>query len=160
MSSCTGVTRNAPPWILSTKSCYSSNILYSHLFMVLPRSPFVGSLFLPGSAPISLLPYNSPCNRLYVLDSKLTTSQHQLSPITQPDISLRMAAQQDANYNSTLAARGSSHPGSGHHCMAPGCTNYYYKDSSVHYHRLPVNDKDRLKQWQSMTLLVSAADTL
>ena len=49
-----------------------------------------------GSAPISPLPYNSACNTLCVLDSKLTTSQHQLSPSTQRDRSLRMAAQQDA----------------------------------------------------------------
>ena len=37
--------------------------------------------------------------------------------------------------------------------MARGCTNYYYKDSSAHYHRLPLNDKGRLKQWLQMMKL-------
>ena len=35
---------------------------------------------------------------------------------------------------------------SGAHCMAPGCSNTYYKESNVHYHRLPTDTK-RLKQW-------------
>ncbi len=39
----------------------------------------------------------------------------------------------------------------GKHCIAPGCTNYYYKAQDRHYHQLPLNDKSRLKQWlQSM----------
>ena len=33
---------------------------------------------------------------------------------------------------------------SGVHCMAPGCTNYYYKNSKCHYHRLPVHNKAKL----------------
>lgn len=33
------------------------------------------------------------------------------------------------------------------HCMAPGCTNYYYKNRDCHYHQLPLADTDRLKQW-------------
>ena len=37
--------------------------------------------------------------------------------------------------------------------MAPGCTKFYYKDSTVHYHRLPLNNKPVLKQWiQKMKL--------
>lgn len=37
---------------------------------------------------------------------------------------------------------------SGIHCVAPGCTNFYYKtrDKGVHYHRLPT-DRARQKQW-------------
>ena len=35
----------------------------------------------------------------------------------------------------------------GSHCIAPGCTNYYYKDSSKHYHRLPLKNKTLLKAW-------------
>ena len=30
---------------------------------------------------------------------------------------------------------------SGAHCMAPGCSNTYYKESNVHYHRLPTDTK-------------------
>lgn len=35
----------------------------------------------------------------------------------------------------------------GKHCIAPGCTNYYYKAKDRHYHQLPLNDKSILKQW-------------
>ncbi len=36
----------------------------------------------------------------------------------------------------------------GYHCVAPGCTNWFYKtDESVHYHRLPLGNKRRVAQW-------------
>lgn len=35
----------------------------------------------------------------------------------------------------------------GYHCIAPGCTNYYYKDSSKSYHRLPLKKPALLKAW-------------
>ena len=47
---------------------------------------------------------------------------------------------------------------SGVPCMAPGCTNYYYANSSVHYHRLPLNDAARLKQWLQVMKLKAVPD--
>ena len=35
----------------------------------------------------------------------------------------------------------------GVHCIAPGCTNHYYLTPHVSYHRLPVSEPGRLKQW-------------
>jgi hypothetical protein len=35
----------------------------------------------------------------------------------------------------------------GKHCRAPGCTNFYYKTTNKHYHRLPIGDSVRMKQW-------------
>jgi len=35
---------------------------------------------------------------------------------------------------------------SGVHCVAPGCTNYFYKDANVSFHRLP-SDKQQLSRW-------------
>jgi len=35
----------------------------------------------------------------------------------------------------------------GVHCVAPGCTNFYYRDAlNVSFHRLP-SDKQQLKRW-------------
>ena len=48
---------------------------------------------------------------------------------------------------SSIESRSSGKKNAGHHCIAPGCTNYYYKNSVVSYHRLPVSDKLRLKKW-------------
>ncbi len=40
------------------------------------------------------------------------------------------------------------HGHSGMHCIAPGCTNYFYnKKKGIHYHRLPVGNKTLLKKW-------------
>ncbi len=37
---------------------------------------------------------------------------------------------------------------SGMHCIAPGCTNHFYKkQEKVHYHRLPVANKELLRKW-------------
>ncbi len=39
----------------------------------------------------------------------------------------------------------------GIHCIAPGCTNYYYnKVKGVHYHRLPLKNRSLLKKWLQM----------
>lgn len=35
----------------------------------------------------------------------------------------------------------------GYHCIAPGCTNWYYKTQDKSYHRLPLGDDVRLKKW-------------
>jgi hypothetical protein len=37
----------------------------------------------------------------------------------------------------------------GKHCIAPGCTNWFYKTScsEKHYHKLPLKDDNRLRQW-------------
>jgi len=45
---------------------------------------------------------------------------------------------------------GSKTTSSGVHCVAPGCTNYFYKDALTHlnvsFHRFP-SDKQQLKRW-------------
>ena len=35
-----------------------------------------------------------------------------------------------------------------HFCMAPGCSNRA-KRNNVHYHRLPLADRERLNKWVS-----------
>lgn len=35
----------------------------------------------------------------------------------------------------------------GKHCIAPGCTNYYYKTPEKHFHALPLRDRARLAKW-------------
>ena len=35
----------------------------------------------------------------------------------------------------------------GKHCIAPGCTNYYYKTPNKHFHELPLKDDKRLAKW-------------
>ena len=38
--------------------------------------------------------------------------------------------------------------GGGVHCIAPGCTNYFYKEGDKqHFHRLPLKNKALLKNW-------------
>lgn len=37
----------------------------------------------------------------------------------------------------------------GMHCIAPGCSNFYYKNKSVAYHRFPTNGS-RLKKWMQV----------
>ena len=37
--------------------------------------------------------------------------------------------------------------GGGVHCIAPGCTNYFYKGGKQHFHRLPLKNKALLKSW-------------
>ncbi len=43
----------------------------------------------------------------------------------------------------------------GMHCIAPGCTNHFYKkQEKVHNHRLPVANKELLRKWlQKIKLL-------
>ena len=45
------------------------------------------------------------------------------------------------NLSPRLALQTGRKKPAGVHCMAPGCTKFYYKDSTVHYHRLPLNNK-------------------
>ena len=42
----------------------------------------------------------------------------------------------------------------GVHCMAPGCTNWYYKCKEKTFHRLPTNESQR-KQWLQKLKLAS-----
>ena len=34
-----------------------------------------------------------------------------------------------------------------YYCIAPGCTNYFYKGGKQHFHRLPLKNKALLKSW-------------
>ena len=42
---------------------------------------------------------------------------------------------------------GSTKAPTGTHCIAPGCTQFYYKSPGKHFHRLPVNKPQLLRQW-------------
>ena len=54
-------------------------------------------------------------------------------------------------YSSIMDVSGFASPntkkGGGVHCIAPGCTNYFYKGGKQHFHRLPLKNKALLKSW-------------
>ena len=56
-----------------------------------------------------------------------------------------------ANMDSSMHVSGFASPntkkGGGVHCIAPGCTNYFYKGGKQHFHRLPLKNKALLKSW-------------
>ena len=46
----------------------------------------------------------------------------------------------------SFVSRSRKRPRTGINCIAPGCTNYYGKDNTVHYHRVPA-DRIQAQEW-------------